>query len=160
VLAAGVQQRLTTAPRLLEELSLAGAVRHRRLMAAALVDIAGGAQAVSEMDFSRFCARHGLPVPTRQTVRRDHDGRRRYLDATLTSPTGKVIHVEIDGALHLVVGTYWDDMSRANDLAIARELVLRLPSFVIHADDPAAVAQLRRALNLSGPSAHKHAAAS
>ena len=150
LLAAGVQQRLTTTSRLVPELEKAGKVRHHRLLMRALVDIEGGAHAMSEIDFIRFCARNGLPKPRQQAVRRDARGRRRYLDAILVGPAGEV-RVEIDGALHLVVGTYWQDMSRGNDLVIARQTQLRFPSFVIHANDEVAVAQLRAALGLSGP---------
>lgn len=149
VLAAGVQQRLTTASNLMVELDKAGAVRHRRLLFAALADIDGGAQAMSEIDFLRFCRRHGLPRPEQQLVRRDERGRRRYLDATFKTRDGGHIRVEIDGALHLVVRTYWDDMARGNDLVIGRERVLRFPSYVIYAGDPTAVRQLRSALGLS-----------
>jgi hypothetical protein len=119
-----------------------------------LIDIAGGAQAVSEIDFLRFCRRNGFPRPLLQVVRRDSAGRRRYLDATLKGPTGRIVRVEIDGALHLLVRRYWDDMSRGNELSIAGELLLRFPSFVIHDDDSNAVAQLARALDMSGRSAH------
>ena len=150
VLAAGVQQKLTVATRLMAELELAGKVRFHRLLARVLVDIDGAAQAVSEMDFVRFCTRNGLPKPRHQAVRTDGRGRRRYLDAVLVGPAGEV-RVEIDGALHLVVQTYWQDMSRGNDLLIARQSQLRFPSFVIYANDPVAVAQLRAALGLSGP---------
>ena len=152
-LAAGVQQRLTEPSRLLETLEQAGQIRFKRLLRSALVDIEGGAQAVSEMDFTRFCRRNRLPEPQRQVVRRDRDGRRRYLDAVLVGPTGRVVRVEIDGALHLVVQTYWDDMYRDNEASIARETQLRFPSFAIHADDRKALEQLRRALDLSGPEA-------
>lgn len=151
VLAAGVQQRLTTAPRIQAELDVAGAIRYRSLMTSALVDIAGGAHAVSEIDLIRFCRRNGFPEPVRQVVRRDSSGRRRYLDATLIGPHGAVVRVEVDGALHLVVQTYWQDMIRDNEMSIGRELLIRLPSYVIHADDPDAIDQLRRALQLSGP---------
>lgn len=150
VMAAAVQQRLTSADRLRDELDRAGAVRHRRLLGSVLADIGGGAHAMSEVDFIRFCERNGLPKPVHQTVRRDSSGRRRYLDATLVGPDGTVVRVEIDGALHLVVQTYWSDMYRGNDLSIARETALRFPSFVIHANDADAVAQLRAALGLSG----------
>lgn len=148
VVAAGIQQRLTTPDKLMVELSQAGAVRHRRVLAAALRDIAGGAQAVSELDFLKFCRRNGLPRPELQAVRHDAFGRRRYLDATLQSRDGGVVRVEVDGALHLVVQRYWADMARGNELVISRERVLRFPSYVIYADDPAAQ-QLRRALGLS-----------
>lgn len=149
LLAAAVQQQLCTPAQLLDELDRAGAIRRALLMRAALVDIDGGAHAMSEIDFVRFCARHGLPRPQHQLVRRDSRGRRRYLDATLVGPTGAVVRVEIDGALHLAVQTYWDDMYRSNDLSIGREVALRFPSYVIYADDRDAVAQLRAALKLS-----------
>lgn len=57
--------------------------------------------------------------------------------------------VEIDGAAHLVVATYWSDMLRQNDVVIGGRRVLRYPSAYIYADDPQAVAQLRAALHLS-----------
>jgi hypothetical protein len=120
------------------------------LLAAALVDIDGGAQAVSEIDFIRFCNRNRFPTPVLQQVRLDVRGRRRYLDATFKRRDGSLLRVEIDGALHLVVRTYWNDMSRGNELVIGNEKVLRFPSYVIHANDPRAVDQLRRALDLSG----------
>lgn len=147
VLAACVQQRLTSADRLRTELLAAGRIRHRRLLLAALTDIGGGAQAVSEIDFLRFCRRHGIPKPQQQSVRQDAAGRRRYLDATFRSRTGRVVHVEIDGALHLAVASYWDDMSRGNDLVLVDTPTLRFPSVVIHADDPTAVRQLCAALD-------------
>lgn len=153
LLAAGVQQRLTQPDRLMVELERAGAVRHRKILGAALTDIAGGAQAVSEMDFLRFCRRNGLPRPELQAVRVDPRGKRRYLDATLRGRGQRVLRVEIDGALHLVVTTYWDDMARNNELVIGDERVLRFPSYVIHANDPVAIDQIRRSLGLSGPGA-------
>jgi hypothetical protein len=149
LLAAGVQQRATTVARLRTELEGAGAIRHRKLLARALVDIEGGAQAMSEIDFVRFCRRHGLPRPLLQAVRRDRHGRRRYLDATFERRDGRLVRVEIDGALHLVVQTYWDDMSRGNELVIDAETILRFPSYVIYANDQRAVDQIRRALDLS-----------
>jgi hypothetical protein len=147
LLAAGVQQRLTTAQRLRDELEKAGSIRHRRLMRAVLVDIEGGAQAVSEVDFLRFCRRHALPKPVLQ-VRVDTRGKRRYLDATFRRRDGRLIGVEIDGAAHLIVATYWHDMRRLNDLVIDGRRILRFPSAAIHADDADAVTQLRTALHL------------
>jgi hypothetical protein len=77
LLAAGVQQRLTTVERLMPELERAGKIRFSRLLMRALVDIGGGAHSMSEIDFVRFCARNGLPKPTHQRVRKDAQGRRR-----------------------------------------------------------------------------------
>lgn len=147
ILAAAVQQRITTAARLRDTLEQAGQVRHRRLLLAVLSDIEGGAQAVSELDFLRFCRRHRLPRPTLQ-VRVDARGRRRYLDATFRRRDGRLLGVEIDGAIHLVVSTYWTDMSRLNDLVIDGRRILRFPSSAIHSDDPIAVQQLRHSLQL------------
>jgi hypothetical protein len=146
-LAAGVQQRLTTAERLRSALEPAGRVQHRKLLLAVLADIEGGAQAVSELDFLRFCRRHGLPRPQLQ-VRVDTGGRRRYLDATFVRKDGRLVGVEIDGAAHLVVATYWQDMRRLNDLVIDGRRILRFASAAIHADDADAVHQLRTALHL------------
>jgi hypothetical protein len=151
VMAAGVQQRTTTAERIREELERAGKVRHRKLLARALIDIEGGAQAMSELDFLRFCRRNGLPRPVLQAVRLDPNGRRRYLDATFERRDGSLLRVEVDGALHLVVRTYWDDMYRGNELVIDNDAALRFASYVIHANDETALNQLRRALGLSGP---------
>ena len=81
----------------------------------------------------------------------DRYGRRRYLDATFRRAGGSLLRAEIDGVLHLVVRTYWDDMARGNELVIGDEKVLRFPSYIVHANDPIALEQLRRALNLSGP---------
>jgi hypothetical protein len=154
LLAASVQQRATTPPRLRSVLETAGAIRYHALLVRALIDIEGGAQAMSEIDFLRFCHRHGLPRPQLQLVRKDGLGRRRYLDATFTRRDGRHLRVEIDGALHLVVRSYWDDMSRGNELVIGREAVLRFPSYVIHANDQTAIDQLRRALDLSVSARH------
>ena len=110
LLAAAVQQRLSTAARLRAELDVTGQVRHRRLLQACLIDIEGGSQALSEIDFVQLCRRAKLPPPTRQVKRRDRHGRVRYLDACWVLPDGRVITVEVDGAIHLMVQSYWDDM--------------------------------------------------
>ena len=147
IVAASVQQRLARVPELSAALDAAGKVRHRRILEAALRDIEGGAHAVSEMDFLRFCRRHRFPRPRLQ-VRVDGGQRRRYLDAVFIRPDGREIGVEIDGGLHLVVATYWQDMSRLNDMVVGGRRTLRFPSAAIYADDPVAVAQLRSALGL------------
>lgn len=69
LIVAGVQQRLATAAGLATTLAAAGRVRHRRVLTAVLADVAGGAEALSELDFAAFCRRHGFPEPTRQAVR-------------------------------------------------------------------------------------------
>ncbi len=146
LLVAGVQQRLTRAERLAGELQAAGRVRHHRLLLQVLHDVAGGAQALSELDFARFCRRHRLPEPERQVVRRDPDGRRRYLDAVLRRRDGVAVAVEIDGAVHLVAETYWSDMARGNEVVIGGDRLLRFPRIALELDEHMVADQLRRAL--------------
>jgi hypothetical protein len=145
VLAAAVRQGLTTPARLQPTLVEAGTVRYQRLLLRLLDDLAGGSQALSEVDFVRLCRRAGLPRPRQQVVRTDSTGRRRYLDAEFDLPDGEVLVVEIDGALHLEPRTWWDDQLRQNDIALASGLVLRFPSLVLHTEPDVVVAQLRRA---------------
>ncbi|HEX3712162.1 MAG TPA: hypothetical protein VHV09_05175 [Trebonia sp.] len=81
VLAAGVQQRLVRADDLQQVVDGTGTLHRRQLILATLRDVAGGAQALSELDFTRQVVRaFGLPEPTRQTARRDARGRRRWID--------------------------------------------------------------------------------
>lgn len=142
VLAATVQQGLTTADRLLEQLDRVGRVWGARLMRGALADIGGGSQALSEIDFVRLCRRHGLPEPTRQAVRRDSRGRRRYLDVEWRLPDGRVITLEIDGIGHLEVQRWYDDLLRTAELLAAGSAEpVRLPAMAVRAE-PERVARL------------------
>lgn len=148
LLAAVVQQRKTVARKLLEELTAAGRVRHVAVMRAVLHDIEGGAQALTEVDLGGLCRRFGLFVPQRQVLRVDGSGRRRYLDARVSAPNGRSVLVEVDGALHLLVSTYWDDMRRLNEIVIGGEPVLRFPSSALYLDELTVGNQLRRACGL------------
>jgi hypothetical protein len=112
----------------------------------AVADIAGGSQALSEIDFVRLCRRHGLPEPQRQQVRREPSGRRRYLDASWRRRDGRLVVAEVDGALHLIVKQWWDDQLRQNELALADALVLRYPSVIVRTREDLIANQLRRAL--------------
>jgi hypothetical protein len=145
LLVAGVQQRLATPAQLRAELATAGHVRHARLLRLTLADIAGGSQALSELDLVAGCRARGLPVPERQAVRWQ-DGRRRYLDAVFRRADGSVLVVEVDGAGHLMVGTWWDDLDRQNELLIGGEPVLRFPAARLRTDPDRCFGQIRRAL--------------
>jgi len=149
LLAAVVQQRRTTATRLLTELKAVGRVRHAALLRSVLRDIEGGAQALSEVDFARLCARGGLELVDRQVIRRGPDGKRRYVDARVRSrETGKSVLAEVDGALHLLVSTYWEDMHRGNELVIGGDPVLRFASIAFTLEPDVVIDQLRRACGL------------
>ena len=79
------------------------------MISATLADIAGGAQALSELDLARLVRRYRLPVPDRQAPRRDSAGRRRWLDAVWEAAR---VLVEVDGIHHLEAAEYWADMDR------------------------------------------------
>jgi hypothetical protein len=148
LLAATVQQRLASTDELAAALASASRLRYRALLSAAVSDISGGSQALSEIDFYRLCRRHDIPLPERQTVRHERSGRRRYLDATWRRADGRLVVVEVDGALHLAVRQWWQDQARQNELSIDGALVLRFPSVMVRTDELQVVEQLRRALQL------------
>lgn len=146
LLAAAVQQRLTSADRLRAVVVSATRTRHRAAMLLALADIAQGSEALSEIDLVALCRRHGLPVPERQAFRREPGGRRRYLDAEWRLADGRIVAVEIDGALHLSARRWYDDQLRQNEIVIGGTTVLRFPSVVLRTEPGLVVDQLRRVL--------------
>jgi len=147
VFVAPVQQRRETPSALRDELLSAGRIKHRRQLLALANDLCGGAQALSEVEFLRFCRRHGLPRPTCQR-RMDTGGRWRYLDATFKRSDGRLVHVEIDGGVHLSLAVRSRDTLKDNHAVLDRRLVLRYVSADVYADNPEVVAQLRRALGV------------
>lgn len=147
VLAAGVQQRLVRAEHLAVVLARRGPVPRRALMRATLADIAGGAQALSELDFCRLTRRFGLPEPTRQAFRRDEHGRVRWLDACWESAR---LVVEVDGLWHMDATAWWADMQRDNELTLSGYRVLRFSAFAVRDHPEVVAAQIADALSLAG----------
>jgi hypothetical protein len=144
VLAAGVQQRLVRVGDLSRIVFANQRLHRRRLITQTLGDIAGGAQALSELDFTRLVVRgYGLPEPDRQRCRTDSAGRRRYLDAIWHA--AKVV-VEIDGSQHLDPEQYWDDMNRDIDLQLAGYRVLRFPAWLVRCSPDFVAAKIRQAI--------------
>jgi hypothetical protein len=144
--AAAVQQRLASTKDLTQALDDAPRSRHRAALLLALCDIGQGAQALSEIDFGHICKTYGLPKPSRQAVRYEPGGRRRYLDAEWRLPDGRVVAVEVDGALHLSARRWYADQLRQNDIVLGGTLVLRYPSAIVRNEPQLVAAQLRRAL--------------
>ena len=149
ILAAAVQQSLVTGKALQDALESASRLRHRSVLLTAVLDIQGGAQALSEIDFVRLCRRAGLPPPEQQQLRYDSCGRRRYLDASWRLRDGRLLVAEVDGALHLAPRRWWDDQLRQNELTISGAIVCAFPArwyapnrswwshnFVRHCDEP------------------------
>jgi hypothetical protein len=141
VLAAAVQQRLVRVSDLVTEVDRNPRLRRRQLMRTTLADIEGGAHALSELDFTRLVVRQfQLPEPDRQVARRDGQGRRRWLDVVWERAR---LVVEIDGAAHVDVVQYWDDMDRANSLTLQNYQILRFPAWVIRYRPEYVAAQIR-----------------
>lgn len=142
ILAAGVQQRLIRASDLMRVVEHCPRVRRRALMRATLADIAGGAQALSELDFCDLVRRFGLPEPDRQFERLDDQGRR-WLDAVWEWAR---LVAEIDGRWHMDVRAWWADMQRDNELIVDGYRVLRFPAFVVRDNPEVVAAQITQAL--------------
>jgi hypothetical protein len=151
LLAAGVQQGIIRPDELHEALQRSPRIRRRRLLLLTAADIEQGADALSEIDFVRLCRRFGLPKPKQQRVREDASGRKRYLDVTWVRADGRLVVVEVDGALHLSQERWWPDQLRQNDIVLDDDaIVLRFPSAVARAEPELVAGQLRRALGI-GP---------
>jgi hypothetical protein len=146
LLAAVVQQRLTTAADLRAALQAAGPIRHRRAMRLTIADIEGGADALSEIDFGQICREHNLGTVVRQVVRFDGKGRRRYIDGEVVGTTGKRRAFEIDGAPHMAALNHWKDLERHNELLIVGTHPLRFSTYAMRFEKPLVVDQTRRAL--------------
>ena len=133
VLAAGVQQGLARVADLRLVADGIETRRRRKLIIETLGDIAGGSQAMSELDFIRLVVRaFGLPEPSRQSARRDRRGRRRWIDAAWDDCK---IAVEIDGAQHTEDPLQrWDDMERDIDLMLDGYRTLRFPAWLVRKD--------------------------
>jgi very-short-patch-repair endonuclease len=143
VLAAGVQQRLVRVEDLMAVVSSNQRLPRRGLIKNTLHDIAGGAQALSELDFTRLLRRHRLPEPDRQARRLDSAGRRRWLDAVWEAAR---LIVEVDGIHHLGAAQYWADMDRDNDFTLSGYRVLRFPAFAVRYDPGQIARKIRAAL--------------
>ena len=148
LLAAVVQQGLSTPTRLLATLEDAGRIVHRKIMIAGLADIEGGSRAMSEIDLARLCRAAGLPIPTRQRIRQDGTGRRRYLDAEWELRDGRVVGLEVDGIHHMEVGQWYADLLRDAELQRpSQHRIIRLPAMALRWEPKRVVAILAQALS-------------
>ena len=142
LLAAVVQQRLCTTGELVDQMQTVGRIRHKAHMRLAIHDIAGGAEALSELDIAAMCRKFGLRPPDRQRIRRDHQGRRRYLDCEWVLEDGSIVVLEVDGGHHIKVANWERDMKRERGVVISGRRVLRATANEARFDQPALVADL------------------
>jgi hypothetical protein len=129
LLAAVVQQRICSAADLAAELRFVGRIRHKQVMRLTLQDVAGGAEALSELDVAALCRTFGISPPERQVVRLDPSGRRRYLDCEWRLPDGSVVVLEIDGAHHMDARHWAADMRRDRAEVVRGRRLLRCTAF-------------------------------
>ncbi len=137
-----VQQQLTTAGRLTGEVSGRRRVRRRQLLRDLLREVAGGVQALGELDFARLCRQHGLPEPSRQRVCCGPRGRI-YLDVWWEELG---VGVEIDGVQHRQGLSPVDDALRDNEVRLRGGPVLRIPSLGLITDPGGFMRQVRELL--------------
>lgn len=147
LLAAVVQQRLTTSAALGRELEGLHPLRRAGALRRSLLDIEGGAQSLAELDLARVCRRLGFPPPVRQRRRRDSRGRSRFLDAEWRLRDGTVLVLEVDGGFHMEVGHWEDDLARQRRLSGPGRVLVRCTARELR-DEPELVLEDLRALGL------------
>jgi hypothetical protein len=128
---ATVQQGLTTPANLLEWTRTLRPLRRAAAIRDLLDDVSGGSQSLSEVDVLRLCRAWGLTPPRRQKRRRDRSGRLRFTDCEWDLPDGRVLVLEIDGAFHIDVGTYTEDVKRHRGLTTDRRIVVRCTTYEV-----------------------------
>ncbi len=148
-LAAVIQQRLTTPERMLQWAERLRPLRRARTFRTTLGEIAGGAHSTAELDVRRMCRRFGLPLPHRQRPRADRTGRNRWTDCEWDLPDGTTLVLEVDGAFHVEVMQYGDDMRRQRRLTTRTRLIVRATAFEVR-HEAASVAADLIALGLPG----------
>ena len=149
LLAASVQQRLTTPDRLLTWIDTLRPLRWAKPFRRTLSDVAGGAHSGAELDVRRMCRSFGLPLPTGQRHRTDSRGQQRWTDCEWDLADGSTLVLEVDGAFHLDVLQAMDDHRRTRRLTTARRTVVRCSAYEVRFE-PAAVAGDLVALGLPG----------
>ena len=147
VVAAAVQQGLTTPARLAAWIPRMRPLRWARMFRETLSEIADGAQSVAELDVLHLCHAFGLVTPRRQTMRRGTDGRARYTDCEWSLPDGKTLILEVDGAFHMEVAHWEADLARQRALAAPDRIQIRCTSRELR-DSPDRIARDRRLLGV------------
>jgi hypothetical protein len=152
LLAAVVQQRLTTPERLLSEIEQMRPLRWAKPFKRTLGMISAGAHSLAEMRVVRMCREHGLPLPDQQSPRRDSSGRLRYCDAAWRVRGGRFVILEIDGGFHMEVEHWELDIARERDLVTTGAIVLRCTARELD-EEPHRIAASLRCVGVGGSSA-------
>ena len=140
VVAAAIQQQLTTVEDLERWLSDLRPIRFAPVLRAALADIAGGAQSVAEIDVRRMCRTVGLALPQRQRSRRDVRGKHRWTDCEWEMPDGHVLVLEVDGGFHMEAEHWEGDLARQRRISHRDRTIVRCTARELR-DEPGQVAR-------------------
>jgi hypothetical protein len=149
VTAAVVQQRLTTAPRMIGWADQLRPLRRAKPLKRTLSFVEAGAHSGAEVELGRLCRRFGIRPPDRQRRRADRSGRIRWTDAEWDLPDGTTLVLEIDGAFHSDVLQAADDAKRSRRLTTRSRVVVRCTAYEL-THEAIEVATDLIALGLSG----------
>ncbi|WKN47828.1 hypothetical protein [Nocardioides sp. Arc9.136] len=139
LVAACVQQRLSTPSRMIEWIDQLRPLRGGRSFSATLSHADAGAHSGAERAVGRLCRRYGMPQPRRQVARVDSAGRRRFTDCEWPLPDGTTLVLEVDGDFHMEVRQYTDDLRRTRRLAGRDRIVVRCTAYeLLHEPDDVA----------------------
>ncbi|MFC4786964.1 hypothetical protein ACT8ZV_20990 [Nocardioides sp. MAHUQ-72] len=129
LVAATVQQRLTTPARMLTWVDQLRPLRRAKPFRATLNDVAGGSQSGAELAVCAMCRRFAIPLPHRQRSRTDRAGKQRWTDCEWDLPDGTVLVLEVDGGFHMDVRHWGDDLKRARRITTRRRIVVRCSAY-------------------------------
>ncbi len=152
LLAACVQQGLSTPYRLDGWITRMRPLRRAKPFRRLLGELAAGTQSVAERDVLTTCDTFGLPRPRRQTRRKDSAGRWRFTDAEWRLPDGRVVVLEVDGGFHMAVEHWSADIERHRQLVATGVIVVRCTAIELR-EHPARVARDLQALGVIESSA-------
>lgn len=152
VLAACVQQGLTTPYRLDGWITRMRPLRRAKPFRRMLGELAEGSQSVAELDVLKMCDRFGLPRPRRQTRRLDSAGRARYTDAEWSLADGRTLVLEVDGGFHMTVKHWGADLERERQLVATGVVVVRCTAIQLR-DEPERIVRDLLRIGVLGSSA-------
>jgi hypothetical protein len=145
ILAAGVQQGLTTGDKLAAVIRGMPSVRRRRELLEVCHDLSGGSHSVIEVEAARLFRRFNLPMPDRQ-VRMTLPDRLARVDCHWDR---RGVVAELDGRMHMDATQWVDDLHRQNELGLTERLVLRYPLWTLRFHPERVADQLVRAFDRS-----------
>lgn len=140
VLAATVQQRLTTPVRLIEWIDQLRPLRRARPFKRTMSFVDAGAHSGAELEVGRMCRRFEMPQPNRQVRRLDRFGRPRWTDAEWEIAGGKVVVLEVEGGFHIDVVEAAADARRSRRLTTPNRIMVRCTAYeLVHEMEEVAV---------------------